>query len=222
MNPLLIRRRGMMGAQSVTPHDGQLEWIKTDGNAYIEVPNLNAEFYSSSKSKVLFVDSDTSQNLCGVRTSSGNSLIYAILRTSNSERYYSFGRRNILNGSTYSFGYDEPVEVEHNWVSRTNASITLKRNGVTLGTFTYTISTNEVTSSLPIHIFGYNYNGTHVGTGNGVAIYSIKLYGSANFNDLVFDGIPYRKNGEVGLMDTLTNTFFAPQGGTLTGGPNVI
>lgn len=224
MNPLLIRRRGMMAKEAVLP-DGQLEWIETDGVAYI-IPDIAPNFVSSSKIKARFADYNGYQYICGNSISSGVFLIYAVLFPNNGVLSLTTCRRFFFNGFPYVYGFSEPIEIEHKWASTNSTVVTAKRNGVVLDSFSYTQSIQQVTTSNKMHIFGIRryQDGKNGGNHNGLRIYYIDLFSDGNQTNMVFGGKPWRLNGEVGLMDTLTNTFHgnAAGSGAFIGGPNVI
>jgi hypothetical protein len=84
-----------------------------------------------------------------------------------------------------------------------------------------------ITYNLPIVIFGGRVGSSSI---NNVArsgtrlAGATKIYSGNGYTNLSYNLLPWRLNGEVGLMDTLTDTFHgnAAGSGAFTGGPNVI
>ena len=217
---LLIRRRGMMQAAAATPADGQLEWIKTDGVAYIDsgfTPNI----YSSAKIKALLAHQNTASWVCGVRNGTGNNLSY-LLVTSTGNVTMAFGSA-IWNG--VAFDETKITDFATRFISASSEILSITPEGGT--TYNLTI-TNTVTppnlANRHLFIFANNNSGTPVVSTEGTTLFNFEAYSDSNFGTLVKKYVPWRLNGEVGLMDTLTNTFYANAAGNgeFIGGPNVI
>lgn len=104
MNPLLIRRRGMMKArQGGLPYDAELQWIATDGQAYIDTG-----YKPSNLSRmVLTMDSPTLEQTTwffGCRTS-GTSGQFAVINDKGSGQWqWRFGNRFASVSGTASPG----------------------------------------------------------------------------------------------------------------------
>lgn len=226
MNPLLIRRRGMMAKEAVLP-DGQLEWIETDGQCYFDTGITNQS--RSMEGKFLVTQGNHKDCMLGTDTSDGNdgSLKYMLLDFPVSSTYfrvafsyyyyYNSGMPNILNSVTNK----TPFEVKSQAMSGSQ-KINVKQQGE--GQYTTASKTGSGSIiSANMFLLAANRGGNAVSIMNeGTRIYYTKIYSNFNYTGLVRDYLPWRLNGVVGLWDNVSQTFFAPQGGTLTGGPNVI
>lgn len=237
MNPLLIRRRGMMAKEAVLP-DGQLEWIETDGVAYITL-GLTATPPRCVEARVLVPLFDgimTSIIFGGYRTATGAS-------TSNVSLFwmsYSSGATIANTGFTYYYNYGGSDGCPSVLASATNGTyfdfrcelrrglqkIEVKEEGGNWVSFQKT-RTETLTSNHSIVIFGGRLGSSSI---NNVAksgtrlAGATKIYSGSGYTNLSYNLLPWRLNGEVGLMDTLTDTFHgnAAGSGAFTGGPNVI
>ena len=229
MNPLLIRRRGMMGSQSVAPHDGQLEWIETDGVAYIDSGVKGMQSFAAEakiypkqvpSGIVSIIGTETANSMDGA-----NRLIPFIINEVSKAcfaRYYfySSGMRDISPAIT-----NETYYIQRSQLRSGSQLISTKLYGESTFTTVTKAGTGIVGSSYNMYIFAANRAGTAVEKcPNGTKIGYLTIWDNYDMTSTLKTFIPWRLNGEVGLMDTLTNTFHgnAAGSGAFTGGPNVI
>ena len=93
----------------------------------------------------------------------------------------------------------------------------------TYSTYSKTASAN-IQSSYAMYVFACNRANTAVSHCEaGTRIIELTLYSDFNMTTKLLELKPWRLNGEVGLMDILTNTFYGNDAGSgaFTGGPNV-
>ena len=164
MNPLLIRRRGMMGAQSVTPHDGQLEWIETDGIAYIDSGVIGFQsFAAEAKIHPKQVPSGIAA-IIGTETANGmdgaNRLMPFIINSDSKAcfaRYYlySSGMRNISSAIT-----DETFYIQRSQLRSGSQLISTKLQGESTFTTVTKAGTGAIGTSYNMYIFASNKVGT--------------------------------------------------------------
>ena len=219
MNSLLIRRRGMMTAQSVAPHDGQLEWIETDGVAYIDsgfTPNI----YSSAKIKALLTWQNTANWFCGVQNGTSNRLSYLMV-TAEGNATMAW-KTAVWTG--LAFDKTKITDFASRFISASSRILSITPEGGATDNFTNTntYSTPSL-ANLHLYIFANNNSGTPIVSTTGTKLFYFEAYSDPNFGTLVRKYVPWRLNGEVGLMDTLTNTFYGNSAGSgaFIGGPNV-
>lgn len=223
MNPLLIRRRGMMQSAAAPPADGQLEWIETDGVAYIDTgytPNNN----SGAIIRCLPALTGSSCYICGCRNGTSNRHWYLSFLSSGNA---SFGYANAVS-TGWPFDGTKVTTFKIKFTSSTSKSMSITPDGGTETVYNYTTTTNTPSlGSLSYYIFAMNYPGGNIGHAtDGTKIYSFEIYTQTNLveSNIAKRYLPWRLNGEVGLMDVLTNTFYGNVAGSgaFTGGPNVI
>lgn len=210
MNPLLIRRRGMMQAGGGgLPYDAKIEYLQGDGNQYINTNIVPTNTTGMIIDMLSFVTSDS--YACGVRDTTGNTR-YCIGQ--HNQVYYGWGTYSAQTTGTLQLqGYKVHAELNlYNsrqfYYSGNNQSETLSSVPSSLG-FT---PTNK------IRVFG----------SSGVVftytkwVGRIYAFGVTQDSALVFDGIPVRV-GTVGYMyDRVSRQLFGNAGtGDFILGPDV-
>lgn len=198
MNPLLIRRRGMMKAQQGgLPYDAEIEYLKSDGNQKIITPITGTE---NVKIELRYKLTDTSHTsyILGTSESSENTTI----------------RCYIANSSNWRFG----GRLRQMSVRNTNwYTLTIDKNTITLNGTNYPWNSGSVGtfSDGKIALFGLR---THL-TGYPSIVSYCTIYDNGI---LVFDAIPVRI-GQVGYMyDQVSGQLFGNDGtGSFTLGPDV-
>lgn len=218
-NALLLKRRGMTAKESVLP-DGQLEWIETDGVAYIDT-GYTPNNYSSAQIRCFLPTSTSSNHIAEVMNGTNDRLGYLLCLPS--------GNISFMFGSLVPTGWTFD-NTKINTFKTKFVSTTLRTLSVTPDGGTETINTNTALRTAPnlgsyhLVLFGLNNKGTVTPSFSGTKIYNAIFCSDSNLTTLVRNYVPWRLNGEVGLMDTLTNTFYgnAAGSGAFTGGPNVI
>lgn len=222
MNPLLIRRRGMMQAAAAPPADGQLEWIETDGAAYFDT-GINGKTPMSATGRILLPNYQNNSYyiLAHGRIDGNIGTINFLWKSVNQTSKLGYGiyyiYSSIVGFSAWGQWFDFRTKLQYgtcslgvrvvgdaNW---TEASAIINRN-INTG-YLYLLATND-----------NNTPSNNVPQGTRIA--SLTIYNTASYSTELRDYLPWRLNGVVGLWDNVSQTFFAPQGGTLTGGPNVI
>lgn len=189
--------------------DGPVDWIKSDGVAYINSGITGAAPISVS-TKVLFASGDYA--ILGSKASSGEGRLYPVAGYGQGDPF------------TISMGYDyywnignigpavvnkTPVLVHATYTSGANGQVVFYKPETDDKFIRYTHgSTANVSTSQYMGIMGYNVGGDWRPVAEGTKLYYLRIYGDKNFNTLTFDGIPYKYNGEYGLWDNVTNTFF--------------
>ena len=232
MNPLLIRRRGMMMAQSVAPHDGQLEWIETDGVAYIRTDIYMTPPPRSCHAKIK-MGANQYCGLIGGRsyTSGSNVQAFSFLKYTTAKAllfcfFYNYGPSDGTPYITYSVDNDKPFEVKVALrTGRQEISVKQEDTGQ-WGNVVSKSQTTPLSGSYTLRIFS-----TYEGTGDnqniapaGTRMYFVDVFSDFTYTTKVGGFVPWRENGVVGMKNTVTNTFLtsADPNGVFTGGPNVI
>lgn len=229
MNPLLIRRRGMMQAAAAPPADGQLEWLETDGVAYINTTYIGRQ-PRSVKAKVKIPQLLSTGCLIGCEGTSsepdGNK--YIPLRVVLNPYRLCFGYNYYYNGGSVDISqYIADGKIIDAYCKIKTGSQVLgakEEGGGSYATYSKT-STANISSNYNMYIFACNRANTPVyHCENGTRILEMTIYSDFNMTTELLTFKPWRLNGEVGLMDMLTNTFYgnAAGSGAFIGGPNVI
>lgn len=234
----MMRRRAMMQAAAAPPADGQLEWIETDGVAYISL-GLYSRAPRCIEASVLFplqYQTMTSIVFGGYRTNTGSSISnFTLLWLS------SLNNGTIANiGFTYFYNYGGPDGCPSVFQSASQGTyfdfkcelrqnlqmIEVKEDGGTWVSFNKTRSENITSTLSTLSIFGGRLDSSTINNNapSGTRLRgATKIYTGSGYTDLYYNLLPWRLNGEVGMIDTVHNIFFgnAAGSGAFTGGPNV-
>ena len=205
--------------------DGPLEYIETDGSAYINT-GIEGKWPRSCELKIGVINTDFACFL-GARVASEGRRFQLVMNLG--------GRVDIGAVKSYSNGVSiessvtnqTPVVVRSMLHNTTGSYIEAKQEGES--SFTRkTISSypggSNPTTGLNLFLFANNYGGVPANfEPEGTPLYYCKIYSDDSLSTLVFDGVPYRYNHKCGLWDNVSNTFFgnANSSGAFIGGPNV-
>ena len=196
------------GASPVLPYDAQVEYLESDGFAYIltniygsQNTGFEVKYYWENKNDWSFKE-NANNVLFGVRDASGNKNMLLFMNASTPQRFRFLAQKTA--GGTNAFMYDSSTIIEGQHVvnySVGSTNGTLKMDGTTLKT---AAKSSSYTSERPLAIFTLNRNGVF----DWVAcakIYYFKLY---TLSELVLDMIPVRV-GQVGyLYDKISGNLF--------------
>lgn len=230
----LLRRRAMIGAGSgptpplpYTP----VEYIETDGTAYIDT-GITGVPVKSAEIKILPIGG-ASQSFLGSRgtTTDGEAKKFQMFRMV----YYSSDVQYYLGyGYYYTVGSTSSPSITNSVTNGTpfEAKISLKSGTQTQSVKEYgdasfrthsTTYTKSISSSLTMYLFAVNTNGTAGQlAASGTRLYYCKIYSDNNYSTLIFNGVPCYYNGEYGLWDKVSNSFFGAVSGSGTfTGPSI-
>lgn len=218
----LLRRRAMFAAGGSptppTPTPTFVDYIETDGTAYIDtgiLGNIPKSFEISLKP---VLPSSGNTYILATRKDSGNTRFFPLLFNANGCAGYAYAG-NIYNSS--SSGIDCSSYIQSNTtiivrVSLTNGS---QYFGVKPSGGTYTTRHNTLSSSInterSLFLFGFNaYDGSVSVCESGTQINYVKIFGNADYTGLVFDGSACVHNGEFGMWDSISDSFFGNAAGS--------
>lgn len=214
-----------MFSESSLPYT-RLSYIETDGTAYINT-NITGTPPGSAEIK-LFLPSTIGrcQILSGYCTSSGtNTKSFAYLGYTTSSRslmfayYYNYGPGDGTSSVAWSIENEKPFIVRTDLARRSQHQRLLEEKDSTYTVVSKTQSTN-ISSTYKVLLFaGYLSGSVGYNCSQGTRVYYCKIYSDTSYTNLVFDGIPVLYNGEYGLWDKITNSFFgnAASSGAFTG-----
>lgn len=197
-----------------------VDYIQTDGTAYINT-GIKGNSAKSSEMKMTPVSASAFSTHLGCKA--GNSRFILVGQWSSSSGYaydnnYCYG---------YGVGSNSGLSVVNSITNQTPITIRtrleygqnyfgIKQSGESTYTEVTATTSDDVTTSLDIFLFASNTDGSVAGNSTvGTRVHRCKIYSDRNWTNLVFDGIPCYYNGEYGLWNTVTNTFF---GNVATGG----
>lgn len=206
--------------------DGPLEYIETDGSAYIDT-GIEGKWPRSCELKALIVNTAFAC-LLGARVGTGGLRFQLIMNSSN--RVDIGASNSYFNGVSIesSITNQTPVVVRAMLRNSSGSYIEAKQEGessFTRKTITSYPGGTNPTTGLKLFLFANNYGSGSSGNIEpaGTRLYYCKIYSDTALSNLIFDGVPYRYNHKCGLWDNVSNTFFgnANSSGAFIGGPNV-
>lgn len=197
-----------------------LEYIQTDGIAYIDTGIKGNAPMSFAGTMLPVAPASGNSYFMGCRKDSANTRFFVFVVGSGKTAgfgYYSSTWATALDISA-SINNGTPLDFHTVFRSGTNR-VGVKQQGDS--SFTdYTRTVNQaVATNKNITVFALNsYSGVSV-CESGTRCYGIRIYSSANYTNLVFDGIPVLYSGEYGLWDKVSDSFFgnAAASGAFTG-----
>lgn len=200
------------GGGDILPYT-PLEYIQTDGVAYINT-GIVATPARSSEIKLLMGSSGVFCGiLCGYASASGsNSKNFALLKmaTNNSvilTYYYNYAGGDGTPSADYSVSNNKPFIVRTTLKKGAQAICVKQDNSSSWSVYRGT-QNGTVTSTYNLILFnGYHAGSLTIPAPSGTRLYYCKIYSDELFTQLVFDGVPALYNGEYGLWDKVSNSF---------------
>lgn len=197
-----------------------VNYVQTDGTAYINTGKNSANTISAEL-KVMIpsstgcavlgrgVDPGSSSNsgscillLCGTSSS--------VFRAAYTHRYKYLGAANPSIAD--SVANQTPFECKSR--QRKGAQeISILQQGETTWSSRTSTQNDNLGSTGVMYLFRTN-NTTALPCPSGTRVYYCKIYSDYNYSTIVFDGIPVLYNGEYGLWDLVSNSFFGNAAGS--------
>ena len=211
MDTLLRRRQMMAGGSQPAPLYTHVDYIETDGTAYIDT-GIKGSTPRSATMKIKAVAHSTIQYFLGVYASTGNKLI-SLCSISSSKlccfaQYtsYTTGAPSVSNSITNG----TPFEVKTS-LKQGAQTINVKQEGESSFTSFSKADNRSVSNTSTLYLFA----GNDATNGNperqcqsGSRVYDrVKIYSDDSYNTLVFDGETCYYEGEYGLWDHVSNSF---------------
>lgn len=224
MDTLMLRRNMMMAGRDLQ----FLEYIVSDGDAYIDT-GINAVTPMTMEVKLTPVFEANTVNYLGASGGTESRMYFGQWGTSADQAYrnYFYVAENscIMQGINKSSSIDGSTPFIFRLLFGTGATTTCGISAKTETETTYTSGTGtanppSVSSNLTLYILARNVNGSPGAKASaGTKIHSWKIYNDQSFSNLIFYGRPCKYNGEYGLWDDVTSTFFgnASQTGAFAG-----
>lgn len=212
----LLRRRQMMLAGETPPAPlpyTPVEYIETDGTAYIDT-GINGNDPRSCELKYM-VKTLQGQCVLGVGSGSENTNLYYLVYV-NSSGYPGFGHRYFYTNSSATVSADSPFDAKCA-MKNGSQSMGVKRSGDSSFQTLSKTQSNTITTGKTMYLFAAHNpsdDGPWQACPSGSRIYYCKIYSTNSYSTLVFDGIPCVYNGEYGLWDRVTDTFFGNAAGS--------
>lgn len=192
-----------------------LTYIQTDGTAYINT-GIKANVPISAELKTTMVRPSGSTNLyfLGARGSTTSNRI-APLVINSSQLAGAYYYNSLLTTKSVSDSLANYTPFETRFSARYGSVVVqTKEAGDSDFTEKTGVNNNTVTSNIDMTLFAFNANGTISAPRSGERLYYCKIYGDDTFTTLVFDGVPCYYNGQFGLWDFVSDSFFGNAAGS--------
>lgn len=221
---LMARRRMMMeiGGSPTPPLPYTVvDYIQTDGVAYIDT-GIKGNAPMSFRFKVTPVAPASGNSYYfGCRKDTGNTRFMPLIVTSGKKAGFGYGSGVYTSTIDITASINNKTAMDVQCILKANPqSFGVKQAGASsYTTMSGTVSGTQTTNRNML-VFGYDYTGTSVGhCPSGVKWWECKIYSSNNYTNLVFDGVPCIYNGEYGMWDLVSDSFFgnASNSGSFTG-----
>lgn len=211
MNPLLIRRRGMMMSKSL-PYDAEVEYLQGSGTQFINTGIIATE---ATDIKVQLSDNSVVNRwIFGARVGFNNNAL-GMFCTNNAVNKWQVTRRNV---TTQEFTFTTDSQYGISTFELTTSDTFVGTRGSFTATLNITGGSGTLNTSVPIYLFCINNNGV-ASSKASINIHGCEIYEN---NVLQIDLIPVRV-GTVGYMyDRVSGQLFGNAGtGAFVLGPDV-
>ena len=193
-----------------------INYIQTDGTAYIDT-GVSGSSPKSSELKVM-IPNTTNCVMLGkgnVNTSSQVASMFSLVYLNGSRACFGYRFRYLTGAPSVS----ESITNQTPFIVRTQLKagsqyIGVKEDGDTEWTSLSKTQATETTGSTNLYLFRTNYSSTPLPCPSGSRVYYCKIYSDYNLSTLVFDGVPCIYNGEYGLWDKVSDSFFGNASGS--------
>lgn len=221
----LLRRRSMMAAGGAAPLPyTPVDYIETDGSAYINT-GIKGNDPRSCHFKFSIGSVGSSRCILGTGNGTENTSLY-ILGYVNTSGYFGFGHKYIYANSAssdYLLTAGSPFEAKVA-LKKSSQVAQLKREGDSSFTSYSKTQSETLTTNKSMYLFAANNADSSVWARcpSGSRLYFCKIYSDTTYTNIVFDAVPCYYNGEYGLWDRVSDTFFGAVSGSGTfTGPSI-
>lgn len=217
----LLRRRSMIANSGSsptppTPTPTAVDYIETDGTAYINTGvKGNAPMSVKLHDMVPVAPASGNSYVCGCRKDSGNTRLMFCIVSSGKTAGPGY------LGSVYSTDIDVSASVDNQ--TPMTVQCKMKSGSQTFyvkqaGESSYKSKTHSTsganTTNNDIYVFAVNWYGTASVAEEGTRIRVVQVYSDDSFGTLVFDGYACYYDGEYGLWDRVSDSFFGNAAGS--------
>ena len=219
----MISAGGYVPPTPPTPYT-LVDYIETDGVAYINT-GVKPVNKGSAKMKILAKESSSSQIVIGVYSGSETASLFVMSALTASSKkcyfgyYFFYATDGILVSD--SMANETPFDIQVSLVRYTQ-SLGVKQAGESSFTSYSKSQSSQTNSNYNMYLFAGDNpsNGAPIrNCVSGTRVYECKIYSDENYHTLVFNGVPCYYNGEYGLWDMVSDSFFgnAANSGSFTG-----
>lgn len=219
MDALLRRRQMMLAGGSPTPPTPTgpvaVDYIETDGTAYINT-GIKGNAPMSMKSRMVPVAPESGNSyICGCRKDTGDTRFSFVIVTSGKTAGPAY------KNATYSTDVDVSQSVNNGTEMTVQAILAASEQKFYVkqdGESSYTSASHSITGTLTtntdIYLFALNNHGTAGVCAAGTKVNTLKFYNDKTWTNLILDLESCYYNGEYGMWDHVSDTFFGNAAGS--------
>ena len=189
-------------------------WIATDGVAYINT-GIKGNSPMSAYCKMLPVaPSSGTAYFFGHRSSTNGRFVFLMIG-SNKYAGFTYASSAYTTAVDVSTSVDNQTPIEaKTFVKDGEQQLFVRQQGESQYTDYHDSRSATVSDGIDIYLFCYNNQGSASTPESGTKCYGAKIYSDATFGTMVFNGIPCYFNGEYGMWDLVSNSFFGNAAGS--------
>lgn len=189
-------------------------YIETDGDAYINTGITGNAGRSCELKFEAGSLTGTRQCILGTETGNENTSLFVLVDV-GSGGSLGFGYRYFYNNPDFPITAQSPFDVKCA-MKRSSQVLQLKYSGESSFSSYSKTQSNTITTNMPMYLFAGNNANTSVvdKCSQASRLYYCKIYSDDSYTTLVFDGVPCYYNGEYGLWDRVSGTFFGNAAGS--------
>lgn len=209
-----IQTGGGGGGTNPLPYT-PLEYIETDGTAYIDSGVIGKATMSFDMKVKMNTSISSTEIFVGTGSTDGaSSTIAGLWRSSSNQTKIGYGYYYLYSGILTPTSFTDPFEVSTRLL-KGSCVMGIKYSGSSSYSSTSTNRSTSPSPSTSLYIFASNVSGSpSYRASAGSRVYYIRIISGGSLPNLAFDGVPALYNGEYGLWDNITNTFFGNAAGS--------
>lgn len=193
----------------------EVEYIETDGTAYIDT-GIKGNAPRSTEFKITPVaPASGNAYVYGCRKDSGNTRFALLVITSAKKPGFAYSSGAYISTIDISSSVTNGTPMDVRVVLQNGScKLSVKQQGESSFTdYTQSVSAT-ITTGVNIFLFAYNNMGSVGAPVAGTRFWPVKIYSDATFTTLVWDAVPCYYNGEYGMWDKVSDSFFGNAAGS--------
>lgn len=198
-----------------TPTPTFVDYIQTDGVAYINT-GIKGNAPMSMKSRMVPVDpASGSTYICGCRKDTGNTRFSLVVVASGKTAGPAYGSGIYTSDIDVSDSVDNgTIMVVQTILAAGDQKFYVKQDGESSYTSKSHSVAGTITTDTDLYLFALNNHGTTSVCAAGTKVNTLKLYNDKTWTNLILDLESCYYNGEYGMWDHVSDTFFGNAAGS--------
>ena len=192
-----------------------VDYIQTDGTAYIDT-GIKGNSPMSFKMRMIPVAPQSGNSyICGCRKDTGDTRFSFLIISSEKTAGPAYANANYQSDIDISASIDNgTIMVAQAILAARDQKLYVKQDGESSYTSKSHTMAGTITTDTDIYLFAINNHGTTVVCAAGTKVNTLKLYNDKTWTDLILDLESCYYNGEYGMWDHVSDTFFGNAAGS--------